>query len=295
MPYQSLDLKVDLQGVSKCWNTHIACKSSDQRRSGWRHPKPISMKTLCVFAYWFTAALHLEYIYILRNVKYMRTLVDLLDIHLVTNYTKPNLPFMLQFMVLSDNSCIARVDICNIVIQALGVVRELFLIVILLVYAHHGRQHQLIAVRSMRWEFKQQRVHMACQNGAAYNRIIILYIKSLKCNDIMQTLFFNTLMTNDSICFENVYIITTIWCWYSCYMQTYSCKQVAQADGFQIEQFSCFWRFVITRCTSPICTHIVKYWLVIRAQIKENIKAPRNWPLCGEFTGDRWIRRTNGQ
>ena len=33
----------------------------------------------------------------------------------------------------------------------------------------------------------------------------------------------------------------------------------------------------------------------IRAQIKENIKAPRHWPLCGEFTGDRWIPRTNGQ
>ena len=25
----------------------------------------------------------------------------------------------------------------------------------------------------------------------------------------------------------------------------------------------------------------------IRAQIKENIKAPRHWPLCEEFTGDR--------
>ena len=25
-----------------------------------------------------------------------------------------------------------------------------------------------------------------------------------------------------------------------------------------------------------------------QAQIKENIKAPRHWPLCGEFTGDRW-------
>ena len=30
-------------------------------------------------------------------------------------------------------------------------------------------------------------------------------------------------------------------------------------------------------------------------QIKENIKAPRHWPLCGEFTGDRWIPRTKGQ
>ena len=33
----------------------------------------------------------------------------------------------------------------------------------------------------------------------------------------------------------------------------------------------------------------------IQTQIKENIKAPRHGPLCGEFTGDRWIPRTNGQ
>ena len=33
----------------------------------------------------------------------------------------------------------------------------------------------------------------------------------------------------------------------------------------------------------------------IQAQIKENIKAPRHWSLCGEFTGDRWIPRTKGQ
>ena len=32
-----------------------------------------------------------------------------------------------------------------------------------------------------------------------------------------------------------------------------------------------------------------------QAQIKENIKASRHWPLCGEFTGDRWIPRTKGQ
>ena len=32
----------------------------------------------------------------------------------------------------------------------------------------------------------------------------------------------------------------------------------------------------------------------IQAQIKENIKAPCHWPLCGDFTGDRWIPRTTG-
>ena len=31
---------------------------------------------------------------------------------------------------------------------------------------------------------------------------------------------------------------------------------------------------------------------LFKAQIKESIKAPRHWPLCGEFTGDRWIPHT---
>ena len=34
---------------------------------------------------------------------------------------------------------------------------------------------------------------------------------------------------------------------------------------------------------------------LLRGQIKENIKAPHHWPLCGEFTCDRWIPRTRGQ
>ena len=33
----------------------------------------------------------------------------------------------------------------------------------------------------------------------------------------------------------------------------------------------------------------------IQAQIKETIKAPRHWLLCGKFTGDRWIPRTKDQ
>ena len=28
---------------------------------------------------------------------------------------------------------------------------------------------------------------------------------------------------------------------------------------------------------------------------QRKIKAPRHWPLCGEFTGDRWIPHTKGQ
>ena len=35
--------------------------------------------------------------------------------------------------------------------------------------------------------------------------------------------------------------------------------------------------------------HFPRYWRFIQGQIKENIKAPRHWPLWGEFTGDWWI------
>ena len=39
----------------------------------------------------------------------------------------------------------------------------------------------------------------------------------------------------------------------------------------------------------------IVYWTVYTGEFKEKIKAPRHWPLCGEYTGDRWILRTNGQ
>ena len=34
---------------------------------------------------------------------------------------------------------------------------------------------------------------------------------------------------------------------------------------------------------------------LIKAQTQENIKATRQWPLCGEFPGERWITHTKGQ
>ena len=38
-----------------------------------------------------------------------------------------------------------------------------------------------------------------------------------------------------------------------------------------------------------------RYEPFIQVQIKENIKAPRHWPLWGEFTSDQWIPRTQRQ
>ena len=46
---------------------------------------------------------------------------------------------------------------------------------------------------------------------------------------------------------------------------------------------------------SQITSLTIVYSTVFQAQTKENIKAPRHWPLWGEFTGDRWFPRTKGQ
>ena len=40
---------------------------------------------------------------------------------------------------------------------------------------------------------------------------------------------------------------------------------------------------------SQITSLAIVYWTVYSGADKKNIKAPRHWPLCGEFTGDRWI------
>ena len=49
-------------------------------------------------------------------------------------------------------------------------------------------------------------------------------------------------------------------------------------------------RWRLKSSASPLFTQLFG-----QAQIKENIKAPRSWSLCGEFTGERWIPRTKGQ
>ena len=46
----------------------------------------------------------------------------------------------------------------------------------------------------------------------------------------------------------------------------------------------------------PAATHT---WLFaqpfVQAQIKENIKFPRHWPLLVEYIGERWITLIKGQ
>ena len=47
--------------------------------------------------------------------------------------------------------------------------------------------------------------------------------------------------------------------------------------------------------TSQITSLTIVYSTAYAGTDKKNIKASRHWPLCREFTGDRWIPRTKGQ
>ena len=46
---------------------------------------------------------------------------------------------------------------------------------------------------------------------------------------------------------------------------------------------------------SQITSFTIVYSTIYSGADKENIKTPHHWPLCGKFTGDRCIPRTNGQ
>ena len=52
---------------------------------------------------------------------------------------------------------------------------------------------------------------------------------------------------------------------------------------------------IMTTMASQITSLTVVYSIVYSGADQRNIKSPRHWPLYGEFTGDRWIPRTNGQ
>ena len=53
--------------------------------------------------------------------------------------------------------------------------------------------------------------------------------------------------------------------------------------------------FIMGAIASQITNLTIVYSTVYSDAGQRNIKAPRHWPLCGEFTGGRRIPRLNGQ
>ena len=56
-----------------------------------------------------------------------------------------------------------------------------------------------------------------------------------------------------------------------------------------------YYDVIMSAIASQITSLMIVCSAVYSAQIKEHIKAPRHWPLCAEFTGNRWIPFTNDQ
>ena len=52
---------------------------------------------------------------------------------------------------------------------------------------------------------------------------------------------------------------------------------------------------IMSAMACQITGALIVYLTVCSGADQENIKAPRHWPLWGEFTGDRWIPCTEGQ
>ena len=57
----------------------------------------------------------------------------------------------------------------------------------------------------------------------------------------------------------------------------------------KLKRFIHYSDVIMDAMASHITSFTIVYQPSIQAQIKENIKAPRHRPLCGEFTGQRWI------
>ena len=88
--------------------------------------------------------------------------------------------------------------------------------------------------------------------------------------------------------------------WVRTYSKLFSCKSVLtvcsyRAQPNEIHTCGRASRGSYSESSQSNTTITIVYLTVYSAQIKENTKAPRHWPLCGDFPDDRWIPRTNGQ
>ena len=107
-------------------------------------------------------------------------------------------------------------------------------------------------------------------------------------NDHTQVLFYGFMFH-----YWLIYLVILYHIWYNVYINVQYTRYVTTCSvrvpilSKNLMLFS-QWQSQITSLTSVYST-------VYSDADKKNIKAPRHWPLCGEFTGDRWIPRTNGQ
>ena len=76
---------------------------------------------------------------------------------------------------------------------------------------------------------------------------------------------------------------------------TFMMRQASKHLYWAVGEVNVYHNDVIMGTMASQITSLTIVYSTVYSGADKKIKAPRHWPLCGEFTGDRWIPRTNGQ
>ena len=76
-------------------------------------------------------------------------------------------------------------------------------------------------------------------------------------------------------------------------IKTRLCVTTRSCTTVEIYMYAIHYNDVIMSAMASQITNLTIVYSNVH--IEGSIKARRHWPLCGEFTGDLWIPRTNGQ
>ena len=160
---------------------------------------------------------------------------------------------------------------------AYGVPRPQWVNIYTALWWYHWSKLELVLHIHVLWFMLLELVRTAASYMSIEYRLISYHIEAWTLNapHILQTTFSQIFcgMIIIGILFQFHYILFQGFNWQSHYSDVIMSVMVSQITGVSIVYSTVFFQ----------------------TQIKESIKAPRHWPLWGEFIGDRWIPRTKGQ
>ena len=139
------------------------------------------------------------------------------------------------------------------------------------------------------------------ENCNEMNAPSTIFCLRVKLNLLWFALFENLFIRHDSrydLFRENAASVVPTADWYTvrCIITRATCLTIDTSS--LTHEDDVFWHdsdVMMGTMASQITSLTIVYSTFIKAQIKENIKVPRHWPLWGEFPDDRWIPRTKGQ
>ena len=114
-------------------------------------------------------------------------------------------------------------------------------------------------------------------------------------NDVFVDNFFESILPKENVYFEIPLLVNFILRGWMNKMSLLTQETKRLAAKQAIACYPHYNDVIMWAIASQITSLMIVYSTVYPDADKKNTKAPRHWPLCGEFTGDRWIPRTNGQ